>query len=303
MKKYFTFGVFILIIFSSFSNIINAYSLNGNFIKSSFSFQNNLCKAEGLSNITNWLCVYSDVSVKEIVDTNFDLVVIDPDEFELEDITDIKNSGKIVIAYLSIGEAENYRFYWDPDALYLLEENPEWEGCYYVDYSNKEWQQIILDEYIPQIKNKGFDGLYLDTLETYNLEDDYPNCSKENMIKFVINISSSSITQELFIICQNGLEIIMNLIDYIDAVGVEETYYKAVYLIFLYLYINGIPQRNYITRGNENIMRDLLDIKKNVLTLDYSIFPYQIRRCYEKSRSNGFIPYVSTAELNRIFEI
>ncbi len=63
--------------------------------------------------------------------------------YQREEIEKIKENGIIPIAYVSIGEAENYRFYWKsewdsvpPD--WLGEENPEWHGNYAVKYWYKE---------------------------------------------------------------------------------------------------------------------------------------------------------------------
>jgi uncharacterized protein (TIGR01370 family) len=253
-----------------------------------------------LSNVTSWLCVYADVSADDILQTDYDLVDIDPDEFRTEEIPRIKESGKIVIAYLSIGEAEDYRYYWDPKADYLLEENPEWPGCWYVDYTNIEWQQIIINDYIPMIQNKGFDGLYLDTVETYQIEEQYPNCTKDAMVNFVTAISDSYRSGDFCIIMQNGLDIASDLLDDIDGVAVEETYFRAVYGHLLGWHINGIPQKPAVRRYNEQQMTEVLHHGMVVFTLDYAVLPFQVNRCYIISQAEGFIPYVSTAQLNRI---
>lgn len=254
-----------------------------------------------LSNVTSWLCVYSDVSVDDILKTDYDLVDIDPDAFSHQGINTLRESGKIVIAYLSVGEAEDYRYYWDSEADYLLEENPDWPGCWYVDYTHPEWQRILINEYIPMIRSKGFDGLYLDTVETYHVEESYPNCTKDAMIAFVTAIAKNFRSTDFCIIMQNGLDIASELFDHIDGVAVEETYFRAVYCPILGWHINGIPQNPATRRDNEQRMREALDEGLVVFTLDYAVLPFQVIRCYTMSQAKGFIPYVSTAELNRIF--
>ena len=52
------------------------------------------------------------------------------------------------------------------------------------------WQDLIINEYIPQREENGFDGLFLDTMDRYHLEDRYPVSTKERMIDFIKNISS-----------------------------------------------------------------------------------------------------------------
>lgn len=81
----------------------------------------------------------------------------------------------MVIAYMSIGEAENYRFYWKQDwktgsPSWLREENPEWPGNYAVRYWHPDWKKIIYgnsDAYLDRILAAGFDGVYLDKIDVF----------------------------------------------------------------------------------------------------------------------------------------
>ena len=98
----------------------------------------------------------------------------------------VGRDGRRVIAYLSIGEAEDYRAYWrrewganrdgKPDAAapaFLVAENPDWKGNYRVKYWHADWQQIILAD-VDRIMAAGFDGLYLDIVdgfETFERDD------------------------------------------------------------------------------------------------------------------------------------
>ena len=88
-----------------------------------------------------------------------------------------KRSGaqRLVLAYLSIGEAEAYRDYWktiwasDPPG-WLLEENRNWEENYAIEYWNPAWHDILIfgeDAYLKRILRAGFDGVYLDRIDAY----------------------------------------------------------------------------------------------------------------------------------------
>ncbi|MBN1597442.1 MAG: endo alpha-1,4 polygalactosaminidase [Bacteroidales bacterium] len=119
-----------------------------------------------------------------IATTNYDVIIIDAffDSVELwgtsviESLKTKANGGtRLVIAYMSIGEAEDYRGYWQnewysnpPD--WIEEENPDWEGNYIVRYWNPEWQQIIYgnnNSYLKSIIDQGFDGAYLDIIDAF----------------------------------------------------------------------------------------------------------------------------------------
>jgi cysteinyl-tRNA synthetase len=72
---------------------------------------------------------------------------------------------------MSIGEAENYRYYWsDLSKSLIYKENPDWPGNYSVRYWEAAWKQVIYgndQSYTKKILNAGFDGVYLDIIEAY----------------------------------------------------------------------------------------------------------------------------------------
>ncbi len=96
-----------------------------------------------------------------------------------EDVSSLKakanGSKRLVIAYLSIGEAEDYRYYWKEEwntnpPSWLVEQNPNWPGNYKVKYWDKEWQSIIYgneNSYLEKILDSGFDGAYLDVVDAF----------------------------------------------------------------------------------------------------------------------------------------
>jgi cysteinyl-tRNA synthetase, unknown class len=115
--------------------------------------------------------------------TWYDLIIIDLFHFEeaftSQEIARLKikpnGNNRYVVSYLSIGEAEDYRYYWNKDwktnkPEWLEAENPEWEGNYKVQYWDTAWQQIIFgrqDSYLDKILNAGFDGAYLDLVDAF----------------------------------------------------------------------------------------------------------------------------------------
>lgn len=128
------------------------------------------------------------VSKAEFLDTlqntDFDILIIDlfyggNDLLDAQDIALLKhkaNGGqRLVFAYCSIGEAEDYRYYWQtewasdpPD--WLEQENPNWPGNFLVRYWERQWQDIIYgheNSYVRKILDAGFSGIYLDIIDAF----------------------------------------------------------------------------------------------------------------------------------------
>jgi cysteinyl-tRNA synthetase len=143
-----------------------------------------------LSQVKNFLYLInpSSFSTKEdflnaLKNTDYDLLIIDSfyngeqlTEMDVNSLKVKKNGGKrLVIAYMSIGEAEDYRYYWKNEwkrnpPPWLAEENPKWPGNYKVRYWYKEWQNIIYgndSSYTKRILDSGFDGVYLDIIDAF----------------------------------------------------------------------------------------------------------------------------------------
>lgn len=121
--------------------------------------------------------------IEAIGQTNYDMVLIDLYYYsfpftkaELELLKKKKNGGtRLVICYMNVGAAENWRGYWQPD--WKLG-NPKWlkknykgyDNEIYTEFWNSDWQKIIVgnpDSYTQKIINAGFDGVFLDNVEAY----------------------------------------------------------------------------------------------------------------------------------------
>lgn len=117
--------------------------------------------------------------IEAVQATNYDLVLIDlyfnEEELTAADVEALKtkaNGGsRLVICYVSIGEAEDYRYYWsDLDKNLVCSENPDWKGNFAVKYWEGDWKSVIYgneQSYLKKILNAGFNGVYLDIIEAY----------------------------------------------------------------------------------------------------------------------------------------
>lgn len=110
-----------------------------------------------------------------IMDAFYNDMILSSSEVEYIRYKPGTGTRRLVVAYMSIGEAENYRYYWQPSwsgspPSWLAGENPEWPGNYKVRYWEAGWQSIICnttDSYLTRLIGSGFDGAYLDIIEAF----------------------------------------------------------------------------------------------------------------------------------------
>lgn len=160
-------------------------------------------------------------------------------------------AGRKVIAYISIGEAEDYRPYWRKEwgnhgkltsaaPSWLGVENSEWKGNYRVKYWQPAWQKLMLAA-IDDAMAQGFDGVYLDCVdgfETFEQDgkdfiDDRINPEtkqsfRRDMVDWVKAIADRARTKNsaACVIPQNGSQLLAHadFLAVISAIGIEDLF-------------------------------------------------------------------------------
>lgn len=150
---------------------------------------------DSLSQAMNFLYMINPVFetkadyIAALAQSHHDVLIIDAffNETEAIDTNDIallrnkpQGGRRLVLSYMSIGQAENYRWYWKPFWMatppsFLLQEDPYWGGNYYVHYWDPVWQNIITgpgDSYVKRVVDAGFDGVYLDLVNAFEFFED-----------------------------------------------------------------------------------------------------------------------------------
>jgi cysteinyl-tRNA synthetase, unknown class len=168
--------------------------------------------------------------------------------YQPKDIDALHRNGQQVISYLSIGEAEDYRYYfqdsWNSNPpSWLGKLNTDWPGNFKVKYWDAEWQQQIIG-YLDKIIESGFDGIYLDIVDGFDYWSD-PNNGEglvldradaaRRMIDWVEKLTEYARVEKgkpnFFVIPQNAEDLLPydttgKFLQQISGVGVESLYYE-----------------------------------------------------------------------------
>jgi len=265
--------------------------------------------------VNDWAYQLVDVALAELGASAFDLVVVDyssdgteDGEWTAAEIEGLRNHDgdqpKIVLAYLSIGEAEDYRWYWKPDwepgnPDWLGDENPDWPGNYLVRFWDPDWQKIVYD-YLDKILAQGFDGVYLDKLDScWDLEDERESAPAD-MVAFTKAISEYGKSKRGGFVCivQNAAALAADFPEHpsnVDGIGQEELYFFAT--------DDPRPDQSGDDEGRLEL-EGYLDLFRNaggiVLTVDYCDDPANIDYVYQRSGGRGYVPYCTTVELDEL---
>jgi cysteinyl-tRNA synthetase len=262
--------------------------------------------------VDNFLYQLQRASATRVGATAFDLVIasIQIAGSSAETVPALKTSSggdKTVLAYMSIGQAEDYRFYWQPEwsenpPTWLDEGDANWAGDYWVRYWEPEWQDIIFgspDAYLDQLMALGFDGVYLDRVDTYQFyeeKEDRTTAAKE-MVDFILAFTEYAREKRpgFGVFPQNAEELGPMFPDYLKTmtgIGIEDLYYGGTR--------DHQPTPSSRTAERETDLQYWVDAGKLVLTTDYTSKPEQIADAYARSIEHGFVPYVTDRSLGRI---
>lgn len=165
-------------------------------------------------------------------DFGADCYVIDIDTPEPY-VRSLRDAGKCVLAYFSVGEAEDYRAYWaqlherKASDDVLLGENPEWKGNYAVKFWDLGWHYVV-ENRVHEAKAKGFTGLYLDKCDViWDIEERWPRIARtrnleQDMILLINKIAATE--PELEVIMQNAEDLLehIGLLKVLDGIAKED---------------------------------------------------------------------------------
>lgn len=242
----------------------------------------------GLAGVQSYVVYYGADPQEKQKAALFDLVIAGPDTFSPAEILALQNAGVKVIAYLSVGEVGPNWYLKDAvDPSWVLKKNPNW-GSFIIDFANQGWHDLLLNRAIPDILSKGYDGLFLDTVDSVDV---YPQ-KTQRMADLILAIRKRY--PDLIIVQNRGLRVLEQTGPVVDGVMIES--FSSTYDFQTKAYLPADYDASSWKRLQERF-------GFAVLALDYALpsdIP-QIRHDYQRAREWGFLPYVSTIMLDQIY--
>lgn len=270
-----------------------------------------------LNHVSSWVYQLDQIDAAVIAASGYDLAVIDYSAdgsatraFTPALLDSMKRkpdgSRRIVLAYMSIGEAEDYRFYWQQEwtrtpPTWLDAENPDWPGNYKVRFWDPTWQNLILghpEAYLDRILAAGFDGVYLDIIDAFEYYEETRPSAEREMVEFVRAIGRYGRGQkpggEFFVVPQNGERLLAHAdyLDAIDGVAKEDLFWGY----------DGVDAPTPESERDFSIgfLGRATQVGKIVMTVDYPNSPEFVDSLYRSARALNFVPYSTVRDLDRV---
>lgn len=272
----------------------------------------NLRMNRPLAAVHSWHYQLDHIDVAALAAQSADLMVIDfakqdgkvpltPQEVERLKLKP-DGSRRYIIAYLSVGEGEEFRSYWHADWKvappdWVGEENCAWPKAHRVRYWLEGWKAINFrsqDSYLRRIIEAGFDGVYLDRVDIYETFEKERPGAREEMITHVAELAATArrLKPGFLIIPQNA-EALLSDSRYrvvIDGIGKESLLYGG--------HETGRPNPARDVALSARQLRQLQGDGKPVFAVEYLTTSEQIAVAASQLRSRRMIPTFQTRALD-----
>lgn len=94
------------------------------------------------------------------------IIVVEPEDYTIDEIKEIKAKGYKVLAYLSVGSIEKNRSWYSKYKKYGLKTLEDWPDEVYADVRKTNWRCFLVSR-AKSLKKKGFDGYWCDNIDVY----------------------------------------------------------------------------------------------------------------------------------------
>lgn len=240
----------------------------------------------------------SKIDPDKVMKSGYEMMIVNEADsnsnlFTKDAVTKMKSSGKVVLAEVSVGYAENYRWYWKKE---WTTTKPSFLGDEYTpnqfyvkEWWNPEWWQVTTG-IIDKAMEAGFDGVVLEGIDVY-IDLGASKAMRDKMIDYVIAIAQYAKSKNpSFAILPKNAELLGKIPEYVKAVDglVKED------LIYSSISNGNTGPKNGFPQINKG-MNDLNEFKK--LQKPVFVIEYVSGKSWDDAKAllkkNGYTGYSS----------
>lgn len=289
----------------------------------------------------------ADGALGDLAGSDYDMLVVDPTrtDWSSDDrnfdtasaIARLKKTPasdgkhrKIILAYIDIGQAEEWRWYWSwgktKKALpeFIATPDPDgWDGNFVVGYWREGWKDILLHgrntppssgrDYVSimdEVLQSGFDGVYLDWVEAYESPEVLAMASEDGvdapdeMVQLIGEIREYGRAKnpDFVVIQQNGAllgKMRPAVLEVVDGIAQEEVWYGGIATD------DWDEAQGYDSPIDPGLTAEYLDSLQLYQRAGITVFNVEYAlemapAAYESSYAKGYVPYCTRRSLGRL---
>ena len=228
---------------------------------------------ERFAQAESFYCYYGSGKVAEL--SHYDIVIAHAPQMAASDIAELKRLGVVVIGYITVGEDDKLRtangngpggyasWYLDEDGDSQPDQNGIWKS-YYVNAGDPAWQADRIAEARRLQSEYGYDGIFLDTIDTASA---FPQ-TKQGMVELIKALRAA--LPDAPIVLNQGFPLFAELAPMADGLMIES--FTATYDFRTRQYVMHTPSSLDWTRGvAERVIGPVIkEHPLKVLVLDYA---------------------------------
>jgi len=160
---------------------------------------------------------YSKINLSEA--EGYDLLIVEPYFYSKDEVAKFQAKGIKVIAYLSLGEVNESRKYFEEFKKVGFKGKNENHGSFYTDLTNSKIKDKFIYNIVPELLSFGYDGLFLDTIDAvspYTIRREMRGDMVE-LIKSIRELNPSKI-----LIQNAGFFILDETAELVNAIAIED---------------------------------------------------------------------------------
>lgn len=228
----------------------------------------------------------------------FDRLILEPDAIKADELKALTASGAVPYAYLSIGEVgpdRNYASQIKTD--WVLGENKTWKSKVF-DLRNAELGNFLLSRVNALVK-AGYSGLFLDTMDSYQLFAKTPEARQQQesaLTGLIARIKQQH--PSIRLIANRGFEVLEKAAPYLEAVAAESLYASWDNNAQEYVDVKGSDREWLLAK----LQTAKDQYKLDVISIEY-LPPARRKEAVAVAKvvaAHGFIPWVATPALDYV---
>lgn len=220
---------------------------------------------------------------------DYDIIVIDAQDFTRGQIQKFKNNGQKVYSYINAGSIEKTRSYYGKYADLTLDSYENWDEEYWVDVSSEKWQDFISYDLSQKLLDKDIDGFFVDNIDIYY---QYP---RPEIYNGLCNILNNLMDYDKPVIVNGGDVFVSeyisrngNIKDILTGIN-QETVFSKINFDQEKFEKNDEDTIEYFKKYVEECKSNGLDVYITEYTTDKKL----IRQIKDYCKENGFHYYIS----------